>query len=307
MNQHGEFEARAQAHFNASSSWDADKREQQDLALRRWRAAGIICAAAAVLMGVSVATLIPLKQFIPAVIRVDNATGAYDVVVGGEKLEINASRNEKIIISDVTRYIKAREGFSRGEAEENYKSVYLMSCGVQRAEWDNYFNPQLNKKSPVTVLTNQDADRVTVQSVTFLQSLDENSKTAQVQFEKTVMRGMMQPLRYRYVATLRIRYDSQNIPNNQQNFYLNPFGFCTDDYRRDQVGNPQIVSAPGTPGQELNQQMEQLRLQTDAALAAVHAQQELQRQLAAASAPASGASTSIAPSSAPASAASVTP
>jgi type IV secretion system protein VirB8 len=305
--------ALAETYFDAATDWDADKRAQKDLELKRWRAGGLVGFGAAVLMGVSVATILPFKQFIPVVIRVDNITGAYDAVAAGEKLEINDSRNEKIIISDVTRYIKAREGFSRGEAEESYKSVYLMSCGIQRAEWDNYFNPQLNKKSPVTVLTNQDADRVTVQSVTFLQSLDENSKTAQVQFEKTIMRGATQPLRYRYVATLRVRYDQQNIPGNQQNFYLNPFGFCADDYRRDQVGNPQTVNAPGTPAQELNEQMERLRQQTDAALAAVRAQQELQRQLAAAplpastGTPASGANAASAPPVSAAPAASAAP
>lgn len=52
------------------------------------------------------------------------------------------------------------------------------------------------------MLTNQDSDRITVQSVTFLQSLDEDTKTAQVQFEKTVSRGTTPPLKYRYVATL---------------------------------------------------------------------------------------------------------
>lgn len=51
------------------------------------------------------------------------------------------------MISDVARYIKAREGFTRGEAEENYKMVYLMSCGTQRAEWDNYINPNSTRRA----------------------------------------------------------------------------------------------------------------------------------------------------------------
>ena len=274
-------------YFEAAAAWDEDRREQDRLAVKRFKAIAISSIVFAGIMGLAVTSLLPFKEFVPVVIRVDNGTGAYDTKVAGESLQVGESRNEKIIISDVTRYIKAREGFTRGEAEENYKTVYLMSCGLQRSEWDNYFNPQLNKNSPVAKLTNQDADRVSVQSVTFLQSLDENSKTAQVQFEKTVMRGATPPLRYRFVSTLRLRYEPKNIPNNQLNFYLNPFGFCVDDYRRDPVGNPTVVNAPGTPGQELNQMMEDFRNETDAALAAVRAQQQLQAMRAATAASAS--------------------
>lgn len=290
-------------YFEQSASWDEDQRAKERLTLKRYKAMGISAVVFAGIMGASVFTLLPLKQFIPVVIRVDNGTGAYDAKVAGEVLDIGERRNEKIIISDVTRYMKAREGFTRGEAEENYKTAYLMSCGAQRAEWDNYMNPLFNKNSPVTVLTNQDADRVTVQSVTFLQSLDEESKVAQVQFEKTVLRGNSQPLRYRFVSTLRVRYEPKNIPSNQLNFYLNPFGFCVDDYRRDPVGNPTLVSPPGSPNQELNQSMEALRQETNAALAAIHAQQELQRSQApapGASAPLGAASSMTSAASAPA-------
>ncbi len=276
-------------YFKAAASWDEDRRHQDRMAVKRYKAVAISAVGFAAIMGLALTALLPFKQFVPAVIRVDNATGAYDVKVAGESLDAGDKRNEKIIISDVTRYIKAREGFTRGEAEENYKTVYLMSCGLQRAEWDNYINPQLNKNSPVVMLTNQDADRVTVQSVTFLQSLDEDSRTAQVQFEKTVMRGSTPPLRFRFVSTLRVRYDQKNVPNNQLNYYLNPFGFCVDDYRRDPVGNPSVVNAPGSPGQELNQVMENFRKETDAALAAVRAQQQLQAIQAAAAAQAASA------------------
>lgn len=290
-------EQRNAGYFNDAESWDKDARERDKLTLKRYKATTTLAVGFAAIMGLAVSVLVPLTHFVPVVIRVDNNTGAYDTKVAGETLDVGESRNEKIIISDVTRYIKAREGFTRGEAEENYKSVYLMSCGRQRAEWDNYFNPQLNKNSPVLKLTNQDADRVTVQSVTFLQSLDAESKTAQVQFEKIVMRGATQPLKYRFVATLRVHYDEVNIPKNQLNFYLNPFGFCVDDFRRDPVGNPTVSSPPGTPGQELNVVMENFRKETDAAIATLRAQQELESikagaaALAASSPPAASAPT----------------
>ena len=121
-------------YFQAAASWDADSRNAERLSLKRYKALGIGAVVFAAIMGVAVTTLLPLKEFVPIIIRVENATGAYDVKPAGEKLDVGESRNEKIVISDVARYIKAREGFTRGEAEENYKMVYLMSCGTQRAE-----------------------------------------------------------------------------------------------------------------------------------------------------------------------------
>ena len=266
-NKHSEY-------FNEAASWDKDKRLSEKNEIKFWKIAGVSGIVFAGLMGCSVMFLLPLKTFVPQVIRVDNATGSYDVKVAGEGLSVGESRNEKIIISDVTRYVKSRESFTRAEAEESYRTIYLMSCGIVRAEWDNYFKPELNPKSPVAVLSNQDADRVTVQSVTFLQSLDELTKVAQVQFEKTIFRGTSSPLKYRYVSTMTLRYDEKNIPSNQQNFYLNPFGFCVTDYRRDQVGNPSVGVGAGSPKQDYNTVMEQARTEAETLMQALKTRQQ---------------------------------
>ncbi len=269
MTENTEQDKKLNDFFKSAVSWDTQQRiqDQQKVVLYKRVAIGAVVFAA--LMGTCVTALIHMKTIVPAVIRVDNGSGRYDVRVAGENLNVGDSKNEKILISDVTRYIKAREGFTRAEAEENYKQVYLMSCGVQRSEWDNYFNPQLNPKSPVAVLTNQDADRVNVDSVTFIKSHEEGIKVAQVQYTKTVIRGSSSPIKMRYVATMSAKYDERNIPGSNQNYYLNPFGFCITDYRKDPIGNPETLFSRGAPRQEFNAEQERERQQLNEAIEAM--------------------------------------
>lgn len=234
-----------QAYFAQALEWDSQQRlELERRASRNARiawACGILCG----LSVLSVTFLLPLKQIVPAVIRVDNATGAYDVQAPGETVHLGRQRDQKIVLSDVARYVLAREGFTRGEAESNYKTAYLMSCGPVRADWENYFNPELNPQSPVKTMTPTDSERAEIQSITFLPTDQEDLRVAQVRFEKTVTRGVSPPVRTRYISTLTIRYEQGNIPSQLKDLYLNAFGFCALNYRRDQEGVPQVLGNPG--------------------------------------------------------------
>ena len=236
------------AYFAKALDWDSQQR--LDLERRASRNAKIACACG-ILCGLSVLSvtvLLPLKQFVPAVIRVDNATGAYDVQAPGETVDLGRDRDQKIVLSDVARYVLAREGFTRGEAEANYKTAYLMSCGPVRAEWENYFNPEINAQSPVKTMSPTDSERVEIQNITFLPTDQDDLRVTQVRFDKTVTRGVAAPVRTRFIATLTVRYERANIPSQIRDLHINAFGFCAVNYRRDQEGVPQVLDAPAAPG-----------------------------------------------------------
>jgi len=242
-------------YFAAAIDWDESQRQRliDSNALKTkiaW-ASGIVAG----LSVLSITFLLPLKQFVPITIRVDNLTGHYDTGAAGERLNMADQRNEKIMINDLARYIRAREGFTRGEAEFNYKTAYLMSCGRVRADWDNYFLPDNNPNSPVKTLTATDSERVDVQNVTFLPTDKDELRVAQVRFDKTVMHGTAQPMRTRYISTLTYEYDPANVPGEIKDLQFNAFGFCALNYRRDQEGAPVPVgqgnpaaAGPGTAG-----------------------------------------------------------
>ena len=233
-----------ESYFAQAIDWDTQTRmELERRAVRHARVAwacGILCG----LSVLSVTVLLPLKEFVPAIIRVDNATGAYDVQVPGETVQVGRDRDHKIVLSDVARYVLAREGFTRGEAEANYKTAYLMSCGPVRAEWENYFNPEINAQSPVKTMTPTDSERVEIQNITFLPTDQDDLRVAQVRFDKTVTRGVSPPVRTRYISTLTVRYERANVPTQIRDLHVNAFGFCAVNYRRDPEGVPQVVGAP---------------------------------------------------------------
>ena len=245
-----------QTYFAEALDWDAQARlDLERRASRNARVAwgcGILCG----LSVLSVTVLLPLKQFVPAVIRVDNATGAYDVQAPGELVDVGRDRDQKIVLSDVARYVLAREGFTRGEAEANHKTAYLMSCGPVRAEWENYFNPEINAQSPVRTMSPTDSERVEIQSITFLPTDQDSLRVAQVRFDRTTTRGVAPPTRTRYISTLTVRYDRGNVPSQIRDLHVNAFGFCAVNYRRDQEGVPQAVGTPQTPGGVLPGQAE---------------------------------------------------
>jgi type IV secretion system protein VirB8 len=235
-----------ETYFAKALDWDTQQRlDLERRASRNARiawACGILCG----LSVLSVTVLLPLKQFVPAIIRVDNATGAYDVQAPGETVDLGRDRYQKIVLSDVARYVLAREGFTRGEAEANYKTAYLMSCGPVRADWENYFNPEINAQSPVKTMSPTDSERVEIQNITFLPTDQDDLRVAQVRFDKTVTRGVAAPVRTRYISTLTVRY--ANIPSQIRDLHVNAFGFCAVNYRRDQEGVPQVLDAPAAPG-----------------------------------------------------------
>ena len=145
-----------ESHFVKAISWDQSKRASDasttSISKKIAWASGIVAG----LSVLSVSALLPLKQLVPAVIRVDNITGTYEVTNPGEGLSVADKRNEKIMMSDLSRYIRAREGFTRGEAEFNYKTGYLMSCGTVRGEWEQFYLPENNPNSPIKTMTATD-------------------------------------------------------------------------------------------------------------------------------------------------------
>lgn len=184
----------------------------------------------------TVAVLVPLHSFIPVIVRVNEMTGAYDVSVSWRNVNMQDPVWEKTKITDLTRYVNARQGFTRGEAERNYAQVYLMSCGQERANWDNFYRPETNPNAPIKTYGMNDEDRVVIKNITFLPTDREDIQTAQVRYDQTKVRGMAVPLTTRYIATIEFSYNKENVPTEISQMQYNAFGICVNRWRRDQEG-----------------------------------------------------------------------
>jgi len=227
-----------ETYFAKSIKWDEQRRlKLVKRAIRNQRLAWANGVLAAIAVG-TIAVLVPLKSYIPIVIRVNELTGAYDVSVGWHRMDLSDKKNERTLIGDLSRYVKAREGFTRGEADSNYKQGYFMSCGRLREEWNAYYRPELNPASPVTTMGAYDKDEVMIHNVTFLPTDKDNLNVAQVRYQRVQYRSTGQPIVQNFVSTITYTIDKHNIPEEVADIQYNGFGLCAMTYRRDPDGPP---------------------------------------------------------------------
>lgn len=224
------------AYFKEATDWNEQKVTDALTSAKRSRGVAWAGAIFGLIGCCSTFFLLPLKTVVPTVIRVDNLTGNYDVNGKGFHLNVADKRNEKIMFNDLIKYVNAREGFTRGEAEKLYNTSYLMSCSSVRNEVMNYFLVDKNPKSPLITMQVNDIDRIQIQNYTFLPTDNEAIKTAQVRFDKIAVRGGVNKTKTRYIATITYSYDPKNTPTDLNDYALNPFGFCSTNYRVDQEG-----------------------------------------------------------------------
>jgi len=105
-------------------TWETDKvKEVQKSKKTAWIIASI-SSGLAILSVLAVASLVPLKEIKPFVIRVDNSTGIVDVV---ETLTDSKTNYEEVVNKYFTQwYVRYREGYTAELTEEYYYNVGVM-------------------------------------------------------------------------------------------------------------------------------------------------------------------------------------
>lgn len=230
-------------YFEQATNWDKRQFSDAITAKNTYKKIAWVGAIFGLVGCMSTFFLLPLKTFVPTVIRVDTTTGDYDVDRQGQHLDIKDKRNEKIMVRDLITYVGAKEGFTRGEAQKNYNIAYLMSCGTVRADVEKYFLVEKNPASPLITMQIEDKDEVKIINQVFLPTDKDNLKVAQVRFDKVISRGGIAKSKTRYLATIAYDYDETNVPSGLSDYAVNPFGFCARNYRVDQEGQTVLLSA----------------------------------------------------------------
>lgn len=198
----------------------------------------------AILCTLSVSPLMHFQHIVATAVVVDHTTGDYRVERDLQSLTVggNSDSNQRYI-SDLSKYVKAREGFSRAEADNDYKTVWLMDSNDLRGPWDNYYKPDLNKFSPVVTMQAADSWTLTNFSFTFLPTSEPGVHLAQVRYDLVKKIGQLPTTSQRMVSTVTFKYDPQNIPTDMDGMTLNAFGFVVVNYRRDDDGPVHNVSS----------------------------------------------------------------
>ncbi|MGB5830892.1 MAG: type IV secretion system protein [Thiohalocapsa sp.] len=213
---------RAEKNMEKFFDWDYDLYEN---ARRHARIAWVVAGLASLLALVAVtglAALGPLKTIEPVFVRVDNATGAVDVLYNVEE-ETGISRQDLLDKANLARYVRAREGYFYPVAKEQYRAVMRMSVGQARAQFRAGFS-QENPSSPVNVYQDHKRADIKMKSISFI-----GTGLAQVRFVATVSDGEDSERHHR-IATIAYDYEPDaSIPLSA--LADNALGFAVTEYR----------------------------------------------------------------------------
>jgi type IV secretion system protein VirB8 len=222
-----------EAYFAEAESWDADRAAQFRRSARTawWvAAAGWTCAVAGSL---AIVLLMPLKQVIPYLVRVDGSTGIVDVV---PVFMGPAAPEEAVTRYFLTHYVSVCERFNFATAESDYEECGAFHSAQRNQAWYALWTAT-NPNSPLNVHKDGSTVRVQVNSVSFFARASGLSDLAQVRYLKAARQGAgAEEALTHWVATIQYAYgEAAKDPKTRR---WNPLGFKILDFRPE----PELVS-----------------------------------------------------------------
>lgn len=210
------------SYFDKARRFDQDRLIQVE---RSARIAWAVAIVASVLAGASifaVAGLTPLKTVEPFVVRVDNSTGIVDVV--SALTSTPGAYDEAVTRYFAAKYVRAREAYVWSEAEENFRTVSLLSTQPEQARFAALYRGS-NPESPQNIYGRSATARIRISSISLI-----NPNVVSVRFMRTITRGDEARTTH-WVATLTFSY--VNAPMSSTDRLVNPLGFAVSEYRAD--------------------------------------------------------------------------
>ena len=220
-----ELDKEAKAYMQSAKQFEQSEIERtRKFAKFAWISAGLclFVAGAAVF---AVAGLTPLKTAVPFVIRVDNNTGATDIVSIMKTKE--ESYGEGVDKYWLAKYVRDREGYDWYTLQASYNATMLLSDVQEQEKISKMFNHPT--AAPHKVLKDKFRVEIEITSISFIAK-----ETAQVRFTKQVVplyEGDSKPVPEKYIAT--IGYEYKSAPQDESDRLINPLGFQVMSYRAD--------------------------------------------------------------------------
>lgn len=214
-------------YFRNARLWDVDR---LDAAVRSRRFAWIVASVAAglaIAASLAIAALVPLKTVEPYVIRVDNTTGAVDIVSALKNQ--SESQDEAITKFFLARYVQTREGFVAADAETSFHIVSIMSSIDEQQRWAAFFSGR-NPQSPQVVYGQRIVGITHIKQISLL-----SSSQALVRFYTELRDSMAGVRRIDAAATVDFTYLKR--PAKEEDRWISPLGFEVTAYRSD----PEVV------------------------------------------------------------------
>ncbi len=213
-----------EAYYAEARSWAEDRDAARARTLRMaWIVAGI-AGGIAVLEGLALIALAPLKTVVPYTLLVDRNTGFVEALEGTGTPQIKPQA--ALTASLLAQYVAARETFDINSLPEQYRKVALWSADDARAGYLAMM-PAGNPDSPLARYPRSTVLSTRVESVSPM-----GPGIALVRFvTERVDQGQGAPQRLYWVASITYRFSGE--PMAIEDRLVNPLGFQVLHYRRD--------------------------------------------------------------------------
>ena len=218
-------------YFKEAASWDHDRISSLQKSKRAaWLVAGA-ASALALLLGLGLLLLIPLKSVEPYVVRVDSTTGIVDQVV--KLRDARESYDEVMTKFFLRRVVTLRETYTRAQLQSNYDQSVLFTAPAARPALKADFSFD-NPNGPYKRYGEQGTASLQILNISFVAR-----NVAQVRYVRTERKAGGVEVQSRWVATIEFRFVSQ--PASEDARGVNPLGFQVTNYRNDPESLVEVV------------------------------------------------------------------
>ncbi|PIT54255.1 virB8 family protein [Snodgrassella communis] len=212
----------------------AFNRSEIDMVRRNSKIAWRIAIGCLVITGMAigaVAALTPLKTVQPYVIRVDNNTGATDIVTTLKQSE--KTYGEVIDKYWLAQYIKYRESYDWQTIQTTYDATMLLSAQPVQQEFAKIYTDN-NPNAPHKILKDRFKVIVNVKAISFV------GQMAQIRFDKQLipLTGDLSKTTPPQQLIATVAFDYANQPMQEKDRLVNPLGFQITSYRVDPENTP---------------------------------------------------------------------
>lgn len=180
----------------------------------------------AILLIIAVLLLTPLKEVEPYVIRVDNTTGAVDIISVLNEEQI--TNNEALDKHFIAQYVKSREGYFYDMLNNDYTLVQLFSTPSVAESYRAIYQ---GEKVRDVVFKNFVQVSVDILSITLTDSNGTKTATIRTNLRTKNRNSGEENVSYK-VVTLSYEYQIGKI--DERHRLLNPLGFKVLTYRTDE-------------------------------------------------------------------------
>ena len=229
--------------FAEAANWEDSRIEAIETSERRaWTVAAFAVSVAVVAM-VAIIVMLPLKEKVPYITRVDRTTGAVDVinVLSDEQIGYEAALDKYFL----GKFVRARETYDWYTIQHDYDETLLLAGPTVRKQYTDLFEGEnaLDKRLGKSLIVN----------VKVLSISPDGAGTATVRYIRTTARAE-DPQHIKttanFIATIGYEYRSPSRLSVSERM-LNPLGFQVTSYRTDEeFATPPPEATQGTAADE---------------------------------------------------------